>query len=59
MKPGGIYAIECSANAKVYIGSAKDLQSRQKEHIAKLSNGFTKEGEDRRLCNIQEVYLKT
>lgn len=39
MKPGGIYAIECSANAKVYIGSAKDLQSRQKEHIAKLSNG--------------------
>lgn len=37
---GGIYFIMCSANNKIYIGSAKNLYNRWREHKAMLSRGI-------------------
>lgn len=35
----GIYMIKCLANGKKYIGKAKDLLSRERQHFSKLSVG--------------------
>lgn len=36
---GGLYKITCSANGKVYVGSAKNLTDRWKRHVVMLQAG--------------------
>ncbi len=49
---GGIYFINCSANEKIYVGSAKDLSTRWSEHQAllRLQKHFNR--------NLQRAWLK-
>lgn len=42
---GGIYKIECRKNGKIYIGKAKDIESRAVQHIYMLN------------CNRHENYF--
>lgn len=37
-KQGGIYAIICNANGKIYIGSSNDMERRKQKHFSLLRN---------------------
>lgn len=66
-KTSGIYKIDCTANKKVYIGSAVDLNSRWRTHISRLRRGvhmnrhlqsaFKKYGESAFVFEVIELVL--
>ncbi len=63
----GVYKITCTANKKIYVGSAINLRHRQKEHFAslrrnehenpKLQNAWNKYGPDAFIYEVLELVL--
>lgn len=63
----GIYLIICTITSKIYVGSARDLCKRRKQHFSalqrnehhnpKLQNAFNKHGPDAFLFEILELVL--
>lgn len=66
-RASGIYKITCTANQKIYIGSAVNLQQRQSDHFKelrqnrhhnpKLQNAWNKYGEDAFTFEVWELVL--